>query len=142
MNLIPVDSHTFLQVEQSGQPVVVYKCQLQGCELFVEGTTTAVSTHLRGHGITGGENASTSCTWDSCFKTLKRGSMTRHFLSHLGVKVRCSVCGVVKCRQDLLRAHIKDSEQCQFASVDVVDGPEGRVLVPTGWSATHPVWLP
>lgn len=48
----------------------------------------------------------------------------------LGVKVRCSVCGVVKCRLDLLRAHIRSSESCGLAYVDTIHGPEGRLLVP------------
>ena len=135
MDIIPVDPHTFLQVERSGQPVIVYKCQLQGCNLFVEGTTSAVSAHLRGHYLAGPDSPSATCTWGTCSKTLKKGSMTRHILGHLGVKMRCSACGVVKCRLDLLRAHIKDSDPCLFASADVVNGPEGRVLVPTSWSA-------
>ena len=134
----PVEPRTFLQVEQSGQPVVVYQCKLQGvpCGLFVEGTTSAVSAHLRGHGITGPDNSRTHCPWESCSKILKKESMTRHILIHFGVKVRCSVCGVVKCRRDLLRAHINSSELCHFASVEMVDGPKGHVLVPTSWSAT------
>jgi len=52
--LIHVNPRVLIQVEQSGQPAVVYKCKLQGipCGLHVEGTTSAVSAHLRGHGIT------------------------------------------------------------------------------------------
>ncbi|KAJ8583211.1 hypothetical protein M405DRAFT_829097 [Rhizopogon salebrosus TDB-379] len=141
LNLIHVDPHIFLQVEQRGQPVVVYECKLhwQGipCGMFIEGTNRAVSAHLRGHGITGPEKASTSCTWGSCSKTLKRGSLMRHILAHLGVKVRCSVCGVVKCRHDLFRKHIKSSEPCRLASADMVDGPEGYVVAFTGWFATN-----
>ncbi|OJA15875.1 hypothetical protein AZE42_12682 [Rhizopogon vesiculosus] len=139
--LIHVDPRTSLQVEQSGQPAVVYKCKLQGvpCGLHIEGTTSAVSTHLRGHGITGPGNARTSCIWGTCSKTLRRGSMARHILTHLGVKVRCSVCGAVKPRHDIFRAHIKSSELCNLASAEMVDGPEGRVLVPRTWSATHQV---
>jgi hypothetical protein len=137
LNLIHVDPHTFLQVEQSGQPVVVYECKLhqQGvsCGLCMEGTTSGVSAHLQGHGITGSGDSNTSCTWGTCSKTLKRGSLTRHILAHLGVKVRCSACGIVKCRHDLLRKHIRSSEPCHFASVDTVDGPDGRVVIPTSW---------
>ncbi|KAG2127720.1 uncharacterized protein EDB93DRAFT_1055689, partial [Suillus bovinus] len=87
--------------------LVVYECKLEGvpCGMFIEGTTSAVSAHLREHGITGPDNASTSCPWAGCYKTLKRGGMTRHILTHLGVKLCCSVCGVVKCRLDIFRAH-------------------------------------
>src|SRR6267154_1549616 len=107
-DIIHVDPETICRMEQIGQPVVVYECKLQGvpCGLCVEGTTSAVSAHLRRHGITGPENASTTCTWGGCSKTLKRGSMTRHILTHLSVKARCSVCGVKKCRYDLVRAQI------------------------------------
>src|SRR5882757_4706024 len=132
-DIIRVDPETICRMEQTGQPVVVYECKLQGvpCGLCVEGTTSAVSAHLRRHGITGPEDASTTCTWGGCSKTLKRGSMTRHILTHLGVKVRCPVCGAVKSRYDIFRAHIKFSEPCHLASAEMVDGPEGRVLVPT-----------
>jgi hypothetical protein len=138
LDLIHVNPHTFLQVERSGQPVVVYECKLhqQGvsCGLCMEGTTSAVSAHLREHGIPSSDDSNTSCTWGTCSKTLKRGSLTRHILAHLGVKVRCSACGVVKCRHDLLRKHIRSSEPCSFASVDTVDGPDGRIVIPTRWS--------
>lgn len=140
-DIFPVDPETFFPVQRSDQPLVAYECKLQqfGCGMFVEGTTWAIAAHLRGHGITGPDTASTSCTWGGCSKTLKRGCMTRHILTHLGVKVRCSVCGVVKCRHDLLRAHIKSSEQCRFAFVDIVHGPEGHLLVPEGLVTAHQV---
>ncbi|KAG1797232.1 uncharacterized protein BJ212DRAFT_391151 [Suillus subaureus] len=141
LDTLNVDPEAFFRVERSGQPLVVYECKLEGvpCGMFVEGTTSAVSAHLRGHGITGPDSASTNCLWAGCSKALKRGGMTRHILTHLGVKVRCSVCGVVKCRLDILRAHIRSSELCRLACVDTVHGPEGRFLVPTGWTTTHQV---
>ncbi|KAG2079211.1 hypothetical protein BDR04DRAFT_1086361 [Suillus decipiens] len=131
-----VDPEIIFRVNQSGQPVVLYKCQLQEipCGLHVEGTTCALSAHLRRHDITGPDSTSTICTWSGCFKTLKKGSMTRHLLTHLGVKVRCSVCGVVMCRHDLLRTHIKSSEPCHSAIADTVRGPEGHVFVPLDWA--------
>ncbi|KAG2147999.1 hypothetical protein DEU56DRAFT_783476 [Suillus clintonianus] len=140
LDIIHVPDAT-LQVENSGQPAVVYECKLQGtpCGMFVQGTTNAVSAHLRGHGITGPDSASISCTWNGCSMIITRGCMARHILTHLGVKVRCTVCGVVKCRRDILRAHMKSSEPCHFASVEVVHGPEGHALFPTGWTATHEV---
>ncbi|KAG2354895.1 hypothetical protein BDR07DRAFT_583565 [Suillus spraguei] len=135
-DIVYVDHETIIRVNQSGQPAVLYKCQLQGipCGLHVEGTTSAVSAHLRRHGITGPDSTSTICTWSGCSKTLKKGSMTRHLLTHLGVKVRCSACGVVMCRHDLLRAHIKSAEPCHSAIADTVRGPEGYVFVPPGWA--------
>lgn len=144
LGIVHVDPETILRANQSGQPVVLYKCRLQGnlCGLYVEGTTSAMSAHLRRHGITGPDNISTICTWDGCSKTLKKGSMIRHLLTHLGVKVCCSACGVVKCRHDLLRAHIKSSEPChsQAAVANNVHGPEGRLFIPSGWAtATHEV---
>ncbi|KAG1739871.1 uncharacterized protein EDB91DRAFT_1134218 [Suillus paluster] len=141
LDIIPVtvDPETLFRMEQSGQPVTVYDCELQGtpCGMCMEGTTGAVSAHLRGHGMTSPDSAITICTWGGCSKTLKNGSMARHILAHLGVKVRCSVCGVVKCRHDILRAHIKSAEPCHLAIVDNVDGPGGRMIVPEGWVAAH-----
>ncbi|KAG2038577.1 hypothetical protein BDR03DRAFT_299917 [Suillus americanus] len=141
LDTLNVDPAAFFQVERSSQPLVVYECQLEGvpCRMFVEGTTSAVSAHLRGHGIIDSDSAKISCPWTGCSKTLKRGGLTRHILTHLGVKVRCSMCGVVKCRRDLLRAHIRSSESCRFAFVEIDHGPEGRFLVPTGWTATYQV---
>lgn len=138
LNVLNVDPQTFHRVERCGHPLVVYECRLGAvpCGMFVEGTTTALSAHLREHGVPGPDNASTSCSWAGCSKTLKRGAMPRHILTHLGVKACCSVCGVVKCRLDLLRAHIRSSELCRFAHADVVYGPEGRFLVPTSWTVT------
>jgi hypothetical protein len=138
-DIVPVDPDTFSRMQQSDQPLVAYRCELQegGCGMFMEGTTRAVAAHLRGHGITGSDTASTSCTWGDCSKILKRGSMTRHILTHLGVKVRCSVCGIVMCRHDRLHAHIASSEQCHSASVDIVDGPHGHCLVPDSWLTAH-----
>ncbi|KAG2071861.1 hypothetical protein BDR04DRAFT_1230802 [Suillus decipiens] len=139
LEILNVDPETFCRVEQSGRPFVVYECKLEGipCGMFVEGTTSAVSAHLRRHGITGPDSANTSCPWSGCSKILRRGGMARHILTHLGVKVRCSVCRVVKCRLDLLRAHIRSSESCGSAHIDTVHGPEGRLLVPTGWTTAH-----
>ncbi|KAG2151751.1 hypothetical protein BD769DRAFT_1401211 [Suillus cothurnatus] len=136
-----VDPETLFRVERSGQPLVVYECKLEGvpCGMFVEGTTSAVSAHLRGHGITGPGNARITCLWTGCSKRLNREGMTRHILTHLGVKVRCTMCRAVKCRLDLLRAHIRSSESCHFARVGIVHGPEGRFLYPTSWTTTHQV---
>jgi hypothetical protein len=142
LDIIHLDPATFVRVQQSDQPVVVYECKLQGvpCGMSVEGTTTAFSAHLRRqHGMTGPDNASISCRWGSCSKTIKRGSMARHILTHLGVKVRCAMCGVVKCRRDILRAHIISSNPCHFAIMDAVHGPEGRAVLGTFNTATDQV---
>ncbi|KAG1753203.1 hypothetical protein EDB19DRAFT_1667968 [Suillus lakei] len=141
LDIIPitVDPETLFRMEQSSQPLVVYDCKLQGapCGTCVEGTTNAMSAHLRRHGITGPDSAITTCTWSGCYKNFKKGSMARHILTHLRVKVRCSVCGVVKCRHDLLRAHIKSSESCHLAIADNVPGPGGYVIAPMSWAAAH-----
>lgn len=139
LDIIPitVDEETVLRIEQSGQPLVVYDCKLQGapCGMCVEGTTSAVSAHLRRHSITGPDSAITTCTWDGCYKTLKKGSMARHILTHLRVKVRCSVCGIVKCRHDLFREHVKSPGPCHLAIADTVPGPGGLVIFPMSWAA-------
>ncbi|KAG2134196.1 uncharacterized protein EDB93DRAFT_851188 [Suillus bovinus] len=133
-----IDPETLFRVEQSGQPVVVYECKLQGapCGTTVEGTTTAISAHIRQHGITGQDSANKRrCSWGGCSKMLKKGNMARHILAHLGVKVCCSACGVVKSRRYILRAHIRSSELCQLASAEIVHGPEGHLIVPANWTA-------
>ncbi|KAG1858289.1 hypothetical protein C8R48DRAFT_674340 [Suillus tomentosus] len=75
LDIIPitVDAETVLRIEQSGQPLVVYDCKLQGVPCGI-------------HGITGPDSAITTCTWDGCYKTLKKGSIVRHILTHLRVK--------------------------------------------------------
>lgn len=142
MDIIHVDPHTFARVQQNNQPIVVYKCQLQGvpivqCGEFLEGTRTAISAHLHRHNITSSDGTRITCPWGSCSKSFKWENMARHILTHMGVKARCSVCGVVMCRPDVLRAHIKSSEQCHFASCDVIHGPEGRYLVGPVGTATY-----
>ncbi|KAG1799774.1 uncharacterized protein HD556DRAFT_1305310 [Suillus plorans] len=115
LGIVHMDPETILRANQSGQPVILYKRQLQGnlCGLYVEGTTSAMSAHLRRHGIAGPDNISTICTWGGCSKTLKKGSMIRHLLTHLGVK---------------------------SAVADNVHGPEGRLFIPSSWAtATHEV---
>lgn len=141
VHTLDVDPETLFRVEQSGQPAVVYECKLQGalCGMSVEGTTSAISAHIRWHGITGPDNASQRCSWGGCSKMLKKGSLARHIISHLEVKARCSVCGVVKCRDYVLREHMRSSELCQLASAEIVHGPEGRLLVPTSWAVPHQV---
>ncbi|KAG1790719.1 uncharacterized protein HD556DRAFT_1537692 [Suillus plorans] len=115
LDIIPitVDAETVLRIEQSGQPLVVYDCKLQ------------VSAHLRRHGITGPDSAITTCTWDGCYKTLKKGSMARHILTHLRVK----------CRYDLFREHVKSPGPCHLAIADTVPGPGGLVISPMSWVA-------
>jgi hypothetical protein len=134
--IVYVDPEIILRVNQSDQPVVLYRCQLQGipCGLHIEGTTCAASAHLRRHGIIGPDSTRIICTWGGCSKTLKKGSMPRHLLTHLGVKARCSACEVVMSRHDLIRKHIRSSEPCHSAIANTVHGPEGLgyVLVPPG----------
>ncbi|KAG1861706.1 hypothetical protein F4604DRAFT_1787925, partial [Suillus subluteus] len=111
-----VDPETAFRVEQGGQPLVVYECKLEGvpCGMFVEGTTNAVSAHLRRHGINSPDSARISCPWGGCSKTLKRGGLTRHILTHLGVKVRCSICEVVRCRPTSF-VRISDTQSCAIS---------------------------
>lgn len=140
LDIACADPETIRRMYQSAQPVVLYQCQLQenSCGLHLEGTVSAVSAHLRTfHSVTSQDNTSAICTWGGCSKTFKKGSMARHLLTHLGVKVRCSMCGVVMCRHDRLRAHIKSSEPCHLAIADAVHGPEGRSLTPVGWATTQ-----
>ncbi|KAG2353390.1 hypothetical protein BDR07DRAFT_1405015 [Suillus spraguei] len=143
LDIIPVavDPETLFRMEQSAEPLVVYECELQQapCGMCLEGTTSAVSAHLRRHGITGPESAVIACTWGGCNKILKKGSMARHILIHLGVKVRCSICGIVKCRHDILRAHINSSETCHFAIAEDVPGPGGYVVAPITAAHMHQV---
>ena len=142
MDIILVDPETFARMQQSDQSPVVYECKLQDpCGIFLEGTHTGISAHLRRHGISTrpDDNNAISCPWGSCSKIIKKGNLTRHILTHLGVKARCSMCGLVKCRRDVIRAHITSSERCNLAFSDVVHGPEGRVLIGTVSTATGQV---
>lgn len=74
LGTLNVDPETFFRVERSGRPLVVYECKLEGvpCGMFVEGTTSALSAHLRRHGITGPDSANTSCPWSRCQGALLR----------------------------------------------------------------------
>ncbi|KAG2085385.1 hypothetical protein BD769DRAFT_537853 [Suillus cothurnatus] len=66
---------------------LLHRSEEVSCRMFVEGTTSAISAHMRGHGINGPD------------------------IARAQFKVCCSVCGVMNCRLDLLRAQAKSSEQ-------------------------------
>ncbi|KAG1746185.1 hypothetical protein EDB19DRAFT_1954115 [Suillus lakei] len=81
-DIIHVDPETILRVYQSGQPVILgspvdymWKERPVQCPLICEDTALLVQ-----------DSTSIICTWGGCSKILKKGSMTRHLLTHLGVK--------------------------------------------------------
>ena len=140
MYAIPIEHETHVRF-QSSQSLVVYECKAAvPCGLYLEGTHGAISAHLRRHGITASPDHNTiDCPWDGCSKTIKKDSLTRHILTHIGVKARCSMCGLVRSRCDVIRAHIASSESCKFAFSDVVHGPEGHAIVGTISTAAYHV---
>jgi len=138
-DIIPIEPETYVRMQQSHQSLVVYECKAPvPCGVFLEGTHTAISAHLRRHGIPASpDDNNISCPWGSCSKTIKRDSLPRHILTHMGVKARCSMCGLVRFRCDVIRAHIASSERCKFAFSDVVHGLEGYTLVGAVSTNTH-----
>jgi len=140
MDAIPIEHEAHARF-QSNQSLVVYECKAAGpCGLYLEGTQSAISAHLRRHGITASPDHNTiDCPWGGCSKTMKKDSLTRHILTHIGVRARCSMCGLVRSRSDVIRAHIASSESCKFAFSEVVHGPEGYAVVGTISTAAHQV---
>lgn len=64
IHILDVDYEILFRLEQSGQQVVAYECKSQDglCGMSVEGTTSAIFTHIREHGITGPDSASKCCS--------------------------------------------------------------------------------
>jgi hypothetical protein len=74
---------------------------------------------------------------------MKPGNLTRHVLTHLGVRWICENCEGSLSREDAFRRHALEKPNCQNAKAVIKYG-DGSVTIDTaylygGWSATQNV---
>jgi hypothetical protein len=67
-----------------------------------------------------------TCSWMApnagcCGKKLKVDGFSRHIITHIGVKFRCSVCSKrMAARNDLAAKHRRDYAACSQATFDTL----------------------
>ncbi|KAG0706831.1 hypothetical protein DFH29DRAFT_900230 [Suillus ampliporus] len=132
--IIDVEASTAIKARQNA--VLVYRCgwniEHSPCSVFIEGTRKEILSHLKQcHGIMHDIGANIGCCWDSCSMAgaLKMDSVARHIARHLGIKSRCSRCGCVMARDDVIQAHIRKSPECTGGMAQVVPGPGAQQIV-------------
>ncbi|KAG1742733.1 uncharacterized protein EDB91DRAFT_1127758 [Suillus paluster] len=135
--IIDVETSTAVKARYSAADAIVYRCawnneHSQACGIFIGGTHKNILSHLRRcHGVGFSTREDINCLWGSCLRAehLKIGSIPRHVATHLGIRSKCSGCGRVMSREDAVQDHIKKSPGCVGAIVEMVPGPEARLIV-------------
>ncbi|KAG1854135.1 hypothetical protein DFJ58DRAFT_382751 [Suillus subalutaceus] len=80
----------------------------------------------RHHCIDVDPEGSFTCSWimphfGCCGKKLKVDSFSRHIITHIGIKLRCSVCSKrMAARNDLVAKHRRDHAACSQATFDTI----------------------
>lgn len=129
--------------------VIVHPCNWQGCTMHIAVEHKQISKHLQQHhGIntsaTSEDTQQISCLWTDCLHArMKPGNLTRHILSHLGVRWICSSCEATLSREDAFRRHALEKLGCQDAKAVVKYGDKSLVIdtvyIDGGWSASQNV---
>lgn len=145
-NPILIDQDTLR--DHNGE-VIVHPCHWQGCTMHIAVDHKQVSKHLQQyHAIntsaTSEDTQQISCLWAGCSDArMKPGNLTRHILSHLGVRRICSMCGSSLSRDDAFRRHTLEKPNCQQAKAVVKHGDKSLVIdkvgIEGGWSASQNV---
>lgn len=128
--------------------VIVHSCKWENCTMHVAVEHKQVSKHLQHHhhintSATSGGTEQIPCLWTGCSAYMKPGNLTRHVLTHLGVRWICSNCEGSLSRDDAFRRHALEKPNCQHAKAVIKYG-NGSFAIDTaylngGWSATQNV---
>jgi hypothetical protein len=83
-------------------------CGWQGCQTLISPDRVEVKHHLvKEHNVVTGEKL-VRCVDPNCTKEIKADSMWQHWMTHLGVRVECTVCqSKFTARLDSFRRHVK-----------------------------------
>ncbi|KAF9228389.1 hypothetical protein BS17DRAFT_335335 [Gyrodon lividus] len=133
-DIILVDNQTLQKADRDRRTiVVVYRCQWdlhdRPCGMWVEGGLKEIRTHLRNyHDVSNRGNDSITCYWLGCFNERKPDSMSRHVMTHLGVRSACTNCGQTFARGDCARAHLRTGGGCATANIVDIPGPQARIV--------------
>ncbi|KAG1851332.1 hypothetical protein DFJ58DRAFT_426760 [Suillus subalutaceus] len=127
--------------------VRVHPCNWADCKMHIGVEHRQISRHLQQHhGIntsaTSEDTQQISCLWSGCPKSrMKPGNLTRHILSHLGVRWNCQICGASLSRDDAFRRHTLEKPGCQYAQAVVEHGGKSLVIdtacIDGGFSASQ-----
>ncbi|KAG2142265.1 uncharacterized protein EDB93DRAFT_610834 [Suillus bovinus] len=129
--------------------VTVHPCEWDGCTIHIAVDHKEVSKHLQRHhdintSATSEDTQQITCRWMGCLDAhMKPGNLTRHILSHLGVRWVCSTCEASLSREDAFRRHSLEKSGCQHAKA-IVKYKDGSLVIDTahlegGWSALQNV---
>ncbi|KAG2369278.1 hypothetical protein BDR07DRAFT_760011 [Suillus spraguei] len=103
------------------------------CGDELQASPGGILTHLRhDHGIEVGDKKTYRCLWITahgrCEKQLKFQSLGRHVIKHTGIRMKCSVCGmIVSARKDLTTRHRKYYPNCSQADFIIIPGHNTEV---------------
>ncbi|KAG1740891.1 uncharacterized protein EDB91DRAFT_344863 [Suillus paluster] len=90
------------------------------CSHEFQATSKDILAHLREHHRIGVDNKEfCRCLWVTphgvCKKQLKIQSLGRHVITHIGIRLKCSVCGITMARNDCAAKHRKQHPGCSRA---------------------------
>ncbi|KAG0705916.1 hypothetical protein DFH29DRAFT_904299 [Suillus ampliporus] len=96
-------------------------------------TSKDIFAHLRENHHIGVHNKEPChCLWVAphgrCDKQLMIQSFGRHIITHLGIRIKCSVCGTVMARDDLAARHRQEHPQCSKADSITILGYDTQAL--------------
>ncbi|KAI6119628.1 hypothetical protein EV401DRAFT_1486762 [Pisolithus croceorrhizus] len=93
----------------TGDLLITYPCPLgSGCAVPLEGTTTSIYRHLRGHGLIHNHRDRAPCPWPGCHREMRWGNVARHIIeSHLGARLHCKFCRRSYTRVETLKMHMR-----------------------------------
>ncbi|KAG2069604.1 hypothetical protein BDR04DRAFT_673950 [Suillus decipiens] len=98
------------------------------CGDELQASPGGILAHLRqDHGIGIGDKKTYRCLWITaqgrCEEELKFQSLGRHVIKHTGIRMKCSVCGMMlSARKDLTTRHRKNYPNCSQADFIFIPG--------------------
>ncbi|KAG1756536.1 uncharacterized protein EDB91DRAFT_21901 [Suillus paluster] len=98
------------------------------CGHEVRATSRDVFAHLRENHHIGKEPR---CLWATphgrCGKQLRIPSFGRHVMTHVGIRIKCSVCGATMARDDIAARHRQQHPNCSQADFETIPGCNTQV---------------
>ncbi|KAG0699374.1 hypothetical protein DFH29DRAFT_937177 [Suillus ampliporus] len=100
------------------------------CSHDLQATHKDILAHLREYHHVGVDKDSCRCLWVTphgrCEKQLKIQSFARHIVTHIGIRIQCSVCGMTVARNDCAVRHRQQHPNCSQADFIIIPGHNGE----------------